>query len=263
MTFYFPKLRAATILFCVLAVCAPVGVVSLATADDAALEKPADKKPGRRAGRRAARKNKEVGFTHLLAGDSQEAWKGYGKEGWPEGWKLENGVLHRHAAGGDLMTKKDYGDFDLRFGWKVSEGGNSGVMYRASELKEPAYVTGPEYQVLDNAKHADGKSPLTSTGSLYALYPPSEDATKPAGEWNYSRILVKGKHVQHFLNGKKIVDVEVDSDDWNKKLAASKFATWPKYGKNDRGHVVLQDHGDQVWYRNIRIKDLGAKEAAK
>jgi hypothetical protein len=265
MTFHFPKLRAAAILFCALTACAPVGVVSVATADDAALEKPADKKPGRRAGRRAGRRNRnnEAGFTRLFEGDSQEAWKGYGKEGWPEGWKLENGVLHRHAGGGDLMTKKEYGDFDLRFAWKVAEGGNSGVMYRASELKEPAYVTGAEYQILDNSKHADGKSPLTSAGSLYALYPPSEDATKPAGEWNQSRIVVKGKHVQHFLNGKKVVDTEIGSDDWNKKLAASKFATWPKYGKNDRGHVVLQDHGDQVWYRNMRIKELGENDEVK
>lgn len=265
MTFHFSPLRRAAVVICALAAWAPSGVLSTATAaDDTAIEKPADqKKAGTRATGKKAGKKKEAGFTPLLEGDAQETWKTYGKEGWPEDWKLENGVLHRHAGGGDLMTKKEYGDFDLRFAWKVAPGGNSGVMYRASESKEPAYVTGPEYQLLDNAKHADGKSPLTSTGSLYALYAPSEEVMKPAGEWNRSRIVVNGKHVQHFLNGKKIVDVEVGSDDWNKKLAASKFATWGKYGKNDRGHVVLQDHGDKVWYRNMRIKELGENEAAK
>jgi hypothetical protein len=136
-------------------------------------------------------------------------------------------------------------------------------MYRVTESDEPAYLTGPEYQVLDDAKHKDGQNKLTSSASLYALYPPTEDVLKPAGEWNRSRIVVEGNHVRHFLNGKKVVDVEIGSDDWNKQLAASKFATWPKFGKNAKGKIVLQDHGDEVWYRNMRIKDLTGKPASE
>jgi hypothetical protein len=208
----------------------------------------------------AVKKKKEKGFVKLFEGDKEKAWVGYGKDTWPEGWELSEGVLHRKAGGGDLQTVEEFGDFDLRFGWKIAPGGNSGVMYRVSREKGPAYETGPEYQVLDDAAHQDGKSPLTSAGSLYALYPPAKNVAKPAGEWNRSRIVVEGNRVRHFLNGEKVVDVEIGSDDWKKQLAASKFATWPKYAKNKRGHVVLQDHGDEAWYRNMRIKRLDAKD---
>jgi hypothetical protein len=175
---------------------------------------------------------------------------------------LTDGVLHRVDGGGDIMTAKEYGDFDFRFDWKIAEGGNSGVMYRVSVEKGPAYETGPEYQVLDNGKHRDGKSSLTSAASLYALYPPAKDVAKPAGEWNEGRIVVHGNHVTHYLNGEKVVDVELGSDDWNKKVAGSKFAAWKKFGVNKRGHIVLQDHGDEVWYRNVRIKELNGNAAS-
>jgi hypothetical protein len=212
----------------------------------------------------ARAKKREKGFAKLLEGDKAKTCVGYNKEpGWPEGWEISEGVLHRKSGGGDLQTVEEFQDFDLRFGWKVSEGGNSGVMYRVSREKGPAYETGPEYQVLDDAKHQDGKNPLTSSGSLYGLYAPSEDVSKPAGEWNSARIVVKGKNVRHFLNGKKVVDAEIGSEDWNKRLAASKFASWPKFAKNDRGFIVLQDHGDEVWYRNVRIKKLKAGTGAE
>jgi hypothetical protein len=112
---------------------------------------------------------------------------------------------------------------------------------------------------VDNLKHKDGANPLTSAASAYALYAPNKDLTKPAGSWNESRILVKGNHVEHYLNGKKVVEYDLASDDWNKRLAASKFTEWKKFGTNRRGHVVLQDHGDEVWYRNVRIKNLDRK----
>ena len=253
MSFHFPNWQRQTVCLALLSALAVVASCEhLAVAQETKAERP----------RRAGRGNREVGFTPLFKGET-ENWKAYGKEGWPEGWKFEDGALHRHAGGGDLASKDEYGDFDLRFGWKVSPGGNSGVMYRVTESDEPAYLTGPEYQVLDDAKHQDGKNKLTSSASLYALYPPTEDVLKPAGEWNRSRIVVQGNHVQHFLNGTKVVDVEIGSDDWNKQLAASKFATWPKFGKNAKGKIVLQDHGDEVWYRNMRIKDLTGKPAAE
>jgi hypothetical protein len=202
------------------------------------------------------------GFVPLLKGDKEKTWVGYGKDSWPEGWELTEGVLHRSGSGGDLQTVEEFGDFDLRFAWKISPGGNSGVMYRVSREKGPAYFTGPEYQLLDNAKHQDGKSPLTSTASLYALYAPTKDVAKPAGQWNRSRIVIKGSRIRHFLNGEKVVDVELGSDDWTKRVAESKFAAWPKFGKNQKGHIVLQDHGDEVWYRSMRIKRLDGKEDA-
>lgn len=208
-----------------------------------------------------AKEKADDGFVQLFDGDQEKNWVGYGKDTWPEGWELSRGVLHRSAAGGDLQTVDKFADFDLRFGWKIAPGGNSGVMYRVSREKGPAYLTGPEYQILDNTAHQDGKSPLTSAGSLYGLYPPAKDAAKPPGDWNKSRIVIRGNRVRHFLNGEKVVDVELGGDEWNKKVAASKFAVWPKFGKNPAGHIVLQDHGDQVWYRNMRIKKLDEKES--
>jgi hypothetical protein len=205
----------------------------------------------------------EKGFVSLLGPEAQKQWIGYDKKEWPKGWELKEGVLHRGGSGGDLMTAKEYGDFDLRFEWKITPGGNSGVMYRVSESKEPAYYTGPEYQVLDNAKHADGKNPKTSAGSIYALYPPAKDVTKKVGEWNEGRIVLKGNRVEHYLNGEKTAEAELGGEDWNKRVAESKFSAWKKFGKNRRGHIVLQDHGDEVWFRNVRIKELGEKEASK
>ncbi|HEX6962081.1 MAG TPA: DUF1080 domain-containing protein [Lacipirellula sp.] len=223
----------------------------MAAAAEAAL---AQNTPAKKA--KAKNDKQGAGFVKLFEGDKDKTWVGYNKDAWPEGWELKDGILHRTGSGGDLQTVEEYGDFDLRFGWKVSEGGNSGVMYRVSREKGPAYETGPEYQILDNARHRDGGSPLTSSASLYALYAPSKDVVKPAGKWNKARIVVRGNRIQHYLNGEKVVDAEIGSDDWNKRLAESKFATWPKFAKNQRGFIVLQDHGDEVWFRNMRVKRL-------
>lgn len=198
----------------------------------------------------------EEGFISLLGDDARKTWVGYGKDSWPDGWELADGVLHQAASAGDLRTVKQHGDFDLRFEWKISPGGNSGVIYRASQEKEPGYRTGPEYQILDDAKHGDGKSPLTSAGALYGLYGPAKKAARPAGQWNTGRIVVRNNRVRHFVNDEKVVDCQLGNDDWTKRVAASKFAQWKKFGKNKRGHIVLQDHGNEVWYRNMRIKDL-------
>jgi hypothetical protein len=130
-------------------------------------------------------------------------------------------------------------------------------MYRVSEEKGAPYETGPEYQVLDNANHSDGKDPKTSAASAYALYAPAKDATKPIGEWNKGRIVVNGNHVEHWLNGQKVVEYEFGSDDWNKRVAASKFKGMDRFGKEPKGHIDLQDHGNEVAYRNIKIKVLG------
>ena len=159
------------------------------------------------------------------------------------------------------MTREEFDDFTLELDWKISSGGNSGIMYRVATGDTAPYYSGPEYQILDSSRHADGKSRLTSAGALYGLYPSPADCEKPAGEWNSAKIVVQGKHIEHWLNGRKIVDCEIGSDDWARRVAQSKFATWEKFGKMARGHIVLQDHGDQVWYRNIRITPLPAGQS--
>jgi hypothetical protein len=208
-------------------------------------------------------KEKKEGFAPMVTDSSHDGWIGYSQKEWPKGWEVADGELHRAGSSGDLMTEKEYADFDFRFEWKISEGGNSGVLYRVKPAMTPAYYTGPEYQVLDNARHADGKSPLTSAGSIYGLYAPAKDVAKPAGEWNEGRITIDHNRVSHYLNGQKVAEAELGSEDWNNGVAKSKFALWPQFGKIARGHIVLQDHGNEVWYRNLRIKELAAKAADK
>ncbi len=195
----------------------------------------------------------------LLGDGYQELWRGYKDAAWPQGWVVENGVLTRAKSGDDLMTVAVYADFVLRLEWKISPGGNSGIMYRVSTGDNAAYFSGPEFQVLDDGGHRDGKESLTSTGSLYALYAPEHDVVRPVDQWNSTRIVVRGNRVRHFLNDKKIVDCKIGSDDWNELVKNSKFAKWPKFGKNREGHIALQGHGDLVWYRNIRIRRLVAR----
>ncbi len=194
----------------------------------------------------------------LLGDDCQQLWRGYKDEAWPKGWAVENGVLTRSESGGDLMTAASYADFVLELEWKISPGGNSGIMYRVSTGDKAPFFSGPEFQILDDGEHRDGKETSTSTGSLYALYVREHDVAKPVSEWNSARIVIRGNHVEHWLNDKKIVDCEIGSDDWNKRVKNSKFAEWAKFGKNREGHIVLQDHGDLVWFRNIRVRRLAS-----
>jgi hypothetical protein len=129
-------------------------------------------------------------------------------------------------------------------------------MYRSTEAGGAPYETGPEYQLLDNERHADGRSPLTSAGAVYALYATDQNAARAAGRWNSSRLIVKGSHVEHWLNGKRVAEYDLGSEDWTKRYLASKFASMPLYGKQTEGFIVLQDHGDAVSFRNLRIRRL-------
>jgi hypothetical protein len=158
------------------------------------------------------------------------------------------------SQGGDIITIDQFDNFELELEWQIAEGGNSGIMYRVSEDGEEAYYTGPEYQVLDNARHADGQNPLTSAASDYGLYAPIKDVTRPIGEWNAARIVIKGNHVEHWLNDVKVVEYELGSPDWQQRVDASKFKQWPNYGRIPKGHIALQDHGSRVAFRNIRIR---------
>ncbi len=193
----------------------------------------------------------------LFDGASSDGWRSFrGKEFPSKGWAVENGTL-RHLAGGgggDIATADEYGDFDFRFEWKVAEGANSGVMYRSSESENAPWMTAPEYQILDDAKHADGKDPKTSAAGCYALYEGVGKVLRPVGEFNEGRIVAIGTRVEHWLNGVRVVAFDTASEEWKAKVKASKFKDMPRFGTTTRGRIVLQDHGDDVWYRNIRIR---------
>jgi hypothetical protein len=196
----------------------------------------------------------------LFDGTSTAAWRSFKGTDFPtKGWVVENGTLHVQSkgGGGDIVTREQYRDFEMTFEWKVAPGANSGVMYRVSEAKAASYETGPEYQVLDDAKHGDGRNPKTSASALYALIAANESKqTKPVGEWNEGRIVVQGTRIEHWLNGKKVVACDLASPEVTTLIAQSKFNQWPGFAKEPAGHICLQEHGDDVWYRNIRIRKL-------
>jgi hypothetical protein len=197
-----------------------------------------------------------AGWRLLFDGSTTKGWRGYMKDAISDGWQVVDGALTRVAQGGDIITTEQFKNFELALEWKVAPKGNSGIFYRAVEGLGAIYEGAPEYQVLDDAGHADGKSPLTSAGSDYGLYPTKPGVAKPAGEWNSARIVVNGNHVEHWLNGVKVVDYELGSSDWAERVANSKFKAWPAYGKATQGYIGLQDHGDWVAYRNIKIRVL-------
>ena len=185
------------------------------------------------------------------------AWRGYKQTTVPAGWTVKNGVLSKEKSVTDLVSKDEFENFELAFDWKLHPGGNAGVFYRGNEEEAAIYFTGPEYQLLDDARHPDGKSRLTSAGADYALYPSPAGIVKPADHWNSSRIVVRGNHVEHWLNGKKLLQYELGSPDWEARLKASKFATSPKYGRLKRGHIGIQgDHEGPLSVRNMRIRVL-------
>lgn len=200
-------------------------------------------------------------FVPLFDGRSLAGWRGFRSATPPAGWVAQDGELRRVAGRGDLLTARQYADFELELEWKVGPAGNSGVFYRVQEVGDATYHSGLEMQVLDDAGHADGKNPLTSAGALYGLYAAPRGVVKPAGEWNRARIVVAGDHVEHWLNGQKVVDAELWSPDFTARHARSKFTQWPPFAKARTGHIALQDHGDPVSFRNIRIRPLG--EAAR
>lgn len=193
----------------------------------------------------------------LFDGQSLAGWHGHRTPGVvPAGWAVVDGAITRVAEGGDLVTEAQYANFELEFEWMVTPGGNSGVFYRIDPDVEVTYMSAPEYQVLDDSAHRDGGSPLTSAGAAYGLYPSPEGHTKPVGEWNAGRIVVNGANVEHWLNGTQTAAYTLWSPEWEQKVKDSKFGDWPPYGRAVRGHIGLQDHGDRVAFRNIRIKVL-------
>ncbi len=198
----------------------------------------------------------EAGWRSMFDGQTADQWRAYRGDRLPAGWQVVDGALTRVASAGDIVTREEFQDFELALEWKVEPGGNSGIMYRVAEAPEleTVWQSGPEYQLLDDARHPDGRRPETSAGACYGLYPAPRGVVRPAGEWNEARIGVQGNHVEHWLNGQRAVSYELRSGDWEERVRRSKFATMPRYGREPRGHIALQDHGDRVAYRNIRIR---------
>jgi len=201
---------------------------------------------------------KSAGWKLLFDGKTTEGWRGYKKPGVPDDWKVIDGTLDRVHTCGDLITRDKYSSFELTVDWRISRGGNSGIMYHITEDYPEPGMSGPECQILDNV---DGRDPQRA-GWCYGLYqPPIDpktgkplDTTHPAGEWNTTRIVVDGPHVTHWMNGVKYVEYELWSDDWNQRVARSKFTAWPKFALAKTGYICLQDHGDEVAFRNIKIR---------
>lgn len=201
---------------------------------------------------------KADGWVLLFDGkNASEHFRGYKKDVLPAAWTVEDGALSQKGKGGDLITKDKYESFELSIDWKISESGNSGIMFKVLETEGPPYLTGPEAQIQDNAK---GHDPQKS-GWMYGLYPAAVDTTKPVGEWNHfvlkcQKTLTGSYKCEHWMNGEKYVEYEIGSDDWKAKVAASKFAKWKGFGTADAGHICLQDHGNPVSFRNIKIRIL-------
>lgn len=197
-----------------------------------------------------------AGWRLLFDGKTTEGWRGYMRDTMPTGWQVVDGVLARVAPADDIIYKEKFKNFELLIDWKIAPKGNSGIFYRSIEGPEAIYYSGPEMQVLDDSGHVDGRTQLTSAGAVYGLYPAPRGLVKPVGEWNNARILVNGNHVEHWLNGTQIAAYELGSPDWLQRVANSKFREWPEYGKATEGYIGLQEHGNWIGYRNIKLRVL-------
>lgn len=198
----------------------------------------------------------------LFDGRSTDAWRCYNRDSFPDkGWQVEGGQLKTVVVSDrcDLVTREKYQDFELEIEWRVSPGGNSGIFYNVAEGPPNSYETGPEMQVLDDERHPDGKNPKTSAGSLYGLVAPTNKTLRPVGQFNKARLVVRGGHVEHWLNGRKIVEYTLGSDSLRALIAASKFKDMPRFAQERSGHIALQHHGEEVWFRKVRVRRLDSE----
>ena len=232
----------------------PGRALLLATLVGAALRAPAPAAAQEPAPNTLTQAERTAGWRLLFDGTTTKGWRGFRMKTMPAGWQAVDGALTRVSEAADIITTKQYASFELSLEWKISPKGNSGIMYRVTEADSSTYETGPEMQVLDDAGHRDGLSRLTAAGSVYGLYPAPEGLVRPAGEWNLARIVVNGSDVEHWLNGTLVAHYVLGSPDWAERVAKSKFKQWPGYGKAKTGYIALQDHGDWVAYRNIKIR---------
>ena len=207
----------------------------------------------------------ETEWEILFDGTSLDQWRGYHSESAPEEWTIEEGTMAftpGEKGGKNIISKAQYTNFVLSLEWKISEGGNSGIFWGVHEDEKfnEVYETGPEIQVLDNERHPDAKirGKLHQAGALYDMIEPSSDVAKPAGEWNLCVITIDHNENSGtvVLNGTQIVSFPVHGEEWDNMVANSKFKDWEGFGKYQTGHLAMQDHGDKVWYRNIKVKKL-------
>ena len=197
-----------------------------------------------------------AGWRLLFDGKTTAGWRGWKMDSMPSGWQVVDGTLKRVKPAADIITTDKFRNFELSLEWNIAKNGNSGIFYRASEDDDAIYWSAPEMQVLDDAGHPDGQSRLTAAGADYGLYPSPVGVVKPVGQWNLVRIVVNGSHVEHWLNGVKVVEYELGSPDWEAKVKASKFASHAHYGRNAEGYIGLQEHEYPVAFRNIKIRVL-------
>lgn len=198
----------------------------------------------------------------MFDGKTTEGWRGYKQAAMPpKGWKVEDGVLKKVGGerGGDIITEEKFDGFELSWEWRINSGGNNGLKYLVTEDRPSA--PGHEYQLIDDQRHPDAaKGAKRATASFYHVLPPAADKPlRPVGEWNASRLLVQDNHVEHWLNGKKVLEYELGSDTLKAAIAESKFKDSPGFGTKIKGHIMLTDHGDECWFRNIKIRELPAK----
>ena len=210
----------------------------------------------------AGTKTDSDGWKSLFDGKTFNGWRGYGMKTMPaKGWKVEDGILKKVGGehGGDIITDETFDNFELSWEWRISPGGNNGIKYLVTEDRPSA--PGPEYQMIDDAANEDGQvGPKHATASFYDVLPPSpRQPLKPAGEWNSSRVLIRANHVEHWLNGKKVLEYELGSDAVKAAVVNSKFRNASGFGEKIKGHIMLTDHHDECWFRNIKIRELPSK----
>ncbi len=207
-------------------------------------------------------KEKSEGWKLLFDGKSTTGWRNYQSDKVTDRWKVSNGELYLDksvtAGAGDIMTDAEFQDYELAVEWKISPCGNSGIIFNVIEDDKfkNTYNSGPEMQVLDNTCHPDAKIAKHRAGDLYDLIAVSKETVKPAGEWNQVRIVSKNSKMEFWLNGTKVVDFTMHTPEWKSMVANSKFKTMPGFAEAKKGHIALQDHGDAVWFRNIKIREL-------
>jgi len=200
------------------------------------------------------RAEKEAGWSLLFDGKTTSGWRAFKEAEIGPGWKVEKGILLPDPkVAKDIVTKADYANFELTFDWRISKGGNSGVMFHVIPVGNAPYESGPEYQILDNSR---GEPPKEQAGGLFALVAPATDMTRPAGQFNQARMIVDHGKVQHWLNGREVARYEIGSPEFKALVAASKFQRWPIFATAATGGIALQNHGDDVAFRNIKIQVL-------
>ena len=198
-----------------------------------------------------------AGWQLLFNGEDMAQWRNFKKDSLHKKWVVQDGTMTlTKKGGGDIVTREQYGEFELQLEWKISEGGNSGIFVLVSEDGRKVYSKAPEIQILDNERHSDRKDPTHRSGSLYDLIAAPTESFRAAGQWNQVRIRLEDRRLQAWQNGVQTTDIVIGSERWNELVAGSKFASWEGFGEANQGYIGLQDHGDVVHFRNLKVLPL-------